>query len=369
MKLLIAEDDLTTRTMLLAVTKKWGYEITAVDDGQKAWDILQQDDAPSLLLIDWEMPAMNGLELCRLIRHKILDNPPFIIILTARQETDDIVTGLQAGANDCIAKPFANAELHARLQVGQRMLELQHELTRMQEVLTHERSVIEDIILKMRASKPFTSTGLRLLDKPVEKTSGDILLSALKPDGTQHIMLGDFTGHGLMAAIGGPVVNDIFYSMTAKNLDMQDIATEINRQLTIKLPTSLFMGSIFFELNPQRTAIKVWNCGMSDILVFKQANFDHAISSSLLALGIVEQEFNQAQRLNYTHQQRIYAFSDGITEAINERKEEFGQDRLIQSITEMINHNAPIEYLTDQVLSFCNGMEQLDDMTLVELSG
>ncbi len=369
MKLLIAEDDMTTRTMLMAVTKKWGYEIIAVDNGFKAREVLQQPVAPSLLLIDWDMPEMNGLELCRLIRKNFAENPPYIILLSAHKETGDIVEGLHAGANDYIAKPFDNSELQARLQVGGRMLDLQQELTHMQETLTHERQVIEDIILKMRASKPFINHKLRFLDKPVEKTSGDILLSAVKPDGTHHIMLGDFTGHGLMAAIGGPVVNDIFHSMTAKGLDMVEIATEINRQLIVKLPTSLFMGSIFFEMNPHRTATKVWNCGMSDVLVFQQTNYERNIPSQRVALGIVEQEFSNAELIKLTSEHKIYAYSDGITEAINMSQKEYGQERLIQSVCEMIKNDAPIDFLTDQVAQFCDYMEQLDDMTLVEISG
>ncbi len=128
MKLLIAEDDLTSRTMLAAVTRKWGYEPIAVEDGEAAWQIMQEDEAPRLLLLDWEMPKLDGLALCQRIRQQQSSNPPFIILLTARCETGDIVAGLDAGANDYIAKPFENAELQARLQVGRRMLTLQQEL-------------------------------------------------------------------------------------------------------------------------------------------------------------------------------------------------------------------------------------------------
>ena len=124
MKLLIAEDDLTSRTILTAVTKKWGFEPIVTEDGEQAWEELQKLDTPNLLLIDWEMPRLNGVELCMRIRQKATKTTPFIILLTARSGTDNIVNGLDAGANDYIAKPFANSELLARLKVGQRMLEL-----------------------------------------------------------------------------------------------------------------------------------------------------------------------------------------------------------------------------------------------------
>ncbi len=138
MKLLIAEDSLTLRTLLAAVADKWGYEAVVAEDGEAAWDILQQSGAPELLLIDWEMPRLNGLGLCQRIRQKQTNNPPYIILLTCRSNSDDVVKGLETGANDYITKPFDDAELRARLQVGQRMLKLQAELIQTQELLSFQ---------------------------------------------------------------------------------------------------------------------------------------------------------------------------------------------------------------------------------------
>lgn len=138
MKLLIAEDDLTSRTMLTMVTKSWGYKPIAVEDGEAAWQALQSEDPPRLLLLDWMMPKLDGLALCQRIRDQESQDPPFIVLLTARTETDDIVTGLDAGANEYISKPIANAELRARLQVGKRMLDLQAELHQTREALAYQ---------------------------------------------------------------------------------------------------------------------------------------------------------------------------------------------------------------------------------------
>ena len=140
MKLLIAEDDLTSRTILTSVVHKWGYKPVAVEDGEAAWQIMQEDEAPQLLLIDWEMPKLNGLDLCKRLREQESSNPPYIILLTSRSSTDDIVAGLEGGANDYIAKPFENSELQARLQVGRRMLNLQEELNRTKEEMTFQAS-------------------------------------------------------------------------------------------------------------------------------------------------------------------------------------------------------------------------------------
>ena len=268
MKLLVAEDDKTSMLILRTVCKKWGYQVACAEDGQAAWDLMQHSDAPQLLVIDWEMPHMSGIELCQRIRQKFADNPPYIILLTSRDNTQDIVEGLKKGANDYIVKPFNIDELQVRISVGKRVLQLQHELHETNNVLNIERAIIENIILGMNATAPFNNTFLRCIQAPVEKTSGDILLAANCPDGRQHLLLGDFTGHGLTAALGGPIASDAFYQMTSKGLNMAEIGDEINQHMCSKMPTGLFLAAILFEVNAQRDSVKIWNCGMEDILFF-----------------------------------------------------------------------------------------------------
>lgn len=135
--------------MLVALSRKWGFEPIVAENGKIAWEVMQRSDAPRLLLLDWEMPGLDGLEVCRRVRQHQGSDPPFIVLLTARSETDDIVSGLEAGANEYIAKPFDNIELQARLQVGKRMLDLQAEQKQTKErlqlfasVFTHAREGI-----------------------------------------------------------------------------------------------------------------------------------------------------------------------------------------------------------------------------------
>ena len=140
MKLLIADDDLTSRVLLENLTRKWGWEPIVVEDGEAAWEVLQQDNPPRLLLIDWEMPRLSGLALCQRIRRQPDTDPAYIILLTSRNGTIDIVTGLEVGANDYITKPFNNVVLQARAQVGKRMLALQQELNQAKEMLAFQAS-------------------------------------------------------------------------------------------------------------------------------------------------------------------------------------------------------------------------------------
>jgi two-component system cell cycle response regulator len=138
MKILIAEDDVTSRTILTSILRKWGFDPVVTEDGDKAWRIMQKTDAPNLAILDWDMPILDGLGVCRRIRERHISNPPYLIILTAKGEKADIVKGLNSGANDYISKPYDNDELRARVGVGRRMVELQTELLEAKDALAHE---------------------------------------------------------------------------------------------------------------------------------------------------------------------------------------------------------------------------------------
>jgi CheY-like chemotaxis protein len=124
-RILIAEDDRVTRRMLEVILKEWGYQPVAVADGLAAWEVLRAEDRPPLALLDWCMPVMDGLEVCRQVRALDTRQPPYLVLLTARDRRQDVVAGLEGGADDYITKPFDLAELHARLRTGLRIVRLQ----------------------------------------------------------------------------------------------------------------------------------------------------------------------------------------------------------------------------------------------------
>jgi CheY-like chemotaxis protein len=128
MQVLIAEDDPTSRLMLQKLLSRWGYEVTAVADGNAAWRGLRQPGAPRLALLDWTMPGLDGVDVCRRARHDCTEGPPYLILLTGRDEKRDVVAGLTAGADDYVTKPFEPEELRARLAVGDRVLGLQEQV-------------------------------------------------------------------------------------------------------------------------------------------------------------------------------------------------------------------------------------------------
>lgn len=134
MDILIAEDDPISRRALEATLKKWGHRVVVTTDGMEAWAALQRDEAPPLAILDWMMPGLDGVEVCRLARQQVPREDQhrslYVILLTARGDKGDIIAGLDSGADDYIIKPFDRDELRARLNVGLRMVELQQKLGR-----------------------------------------------------------------------------------------------------------------------------------------------------------------------------------------------------------------------------------------------
>ena len=128
MKVLIADDDTISRAVVKALLLKWGYEVLEVEDGKQAWDILKDNDSSHLVLLDWMMPGMDGLELSRRLRQSGTNTYHYIILLTGRDSKEDIIGGLNAGADDYITKPFIPEELELRLRTGKRILDLQQSL-------------------------------------------------------------------------------------------------------------------------------------------------------------------------------------------------------------------------------------------------
>jgi phosphoserine phosphatase RsbU/P len=127
-RILIAEDDLVSCHLLETTLIRWGYEVVVTCDGAAAWQVLQRADAPPLAILDWMMPGMDGLEVCRRVRRVSTPTAPYLILLTAKGRREDVVMGLRSGADDYVTKPFNREELRARLQVGMRIVELQQSL-------------------------------------------------------------------------------------------------------------------------------------------------------------------------------------------------------------------------------------------------
>jgi DNA-binding response OmpR family regulator len=171
MKVLIAEDDFTSRTMLAAVLKKGGYEVVETINGTEAWLALQQSDAPRLVILDWMMPGIDGLEVLQLVRAMPTACPPYIIMLTARGGDVDIVAGLKAGADDYLTKPVEVGEILARVEVGQRTIEM---------ALRHLRYREKAQIFRVEAGQRITELQAALADRDEALRQATAALQAIE---------------------------------------------------------------------------------------------------------------------------------------------------------------------------------------------
>jgi two-component system cell cycle response regulator len=171
---LIAEDDPLFRRMIERWFERWNYRVIVVENGLDAWEALEKEDAPQLAILDWMMPGMDGLEVCRKIRSR--DHGPYryVLLLTARDDKHDVVAGLEAGADDYLTKPFEVDELRARVRTGRRILDLQaallHARDELQSVAAHDsltglwnRGAILDLLLGEMARRKRTGDALGVI--------------------------------------------------------------------------------------------------------------------------------------------------------------------------------------------------------------
>ena len=128
MKVLVADDDAVPRRILEATLSQWGLDVIAATDGLAAWEALRRTDGPNMALLDWNMPDLDGVEICRRVRALELVEPRYLILVTGRTGREHVLEGLGAGADDYVTKPFDPQELRARLQTGQRIIDLQQSL-------------------------------------------------------------------------------------------------------------------------------------------------------------------------------------------------------------------------------------------------
>ncbi len=138
MQVLIADDDTVSRRMLENMLKSWDYEVLSARDGEAAWEILQQPDAPRLAILDWMMPGMTGPAVCRELRQARTEPYTYVLLLTARTNKEDVIEGMDSGADDYVTKPFDAQELKVRLRAGRRILDLQAQLVAAREALREQ---------------------------------------------------------------------------------------------------------------------------------------------------------------------------------------------------------------------------------------
>jgi two-component system cell cycle response regulator len=190
MRVLIADDSLISRRLLEAALAQWGYEVVSASDGLQAWEILRRDDAPRLAILDWMMPGLSGPELCRRVRQLNSQRYTYILLVTSRAEKQDVIEGMEAGADDYITKPFDQMELKVRLASGRRVVALQDQLLEAQETLREQAT--RDALTKIWNRR----TILEILEREIDRAQREMSPLSLAMGDLDHFkQINDTFGH------------------------------------------------------------------------------------------------------------------------------------------------------------------------------
>ena len=373
---LVADDDEINRTVLESMLCRDGHRVLLAKDGKEAIS-LYRAERPDMILMDVMMPFMDGYEATLRIKEIAGNHFVPITFLTALTDESSLVKCLEVGGDDFIIKPVSRAILRAKLAAAARLHGLCTELERQQcdlkihhQRLSYEHEVAEKIFAKVIGGVGSTAANIRSEILPLAITNGDLMLVARTPAGCQHVLLGDYTGHGLSAAIGAIPATNIFYAMTRKGFGVREIVSEMNRKLHATLPTGQFLAACVLEWSPSKGVVEVWNGGIPDvILVSAMEGVSERIHSRNLPLGILgDQEFNiEVEVLKICHRDRIFIYSDGLIEARNVTGQMFSQERLEDIVKNNCDRNLLFDEVCKKLAFFRGNQPQDDDITLVEI--
>lgn len=376
LKVLIVDDDAINRQLLQAMLRREGHAVVTADDGSEAVRVWERE-SPDIVLMDVMMPVMDGYEATRKIKELSGESFVPVIFVTALTDNEALVKCIESGGDDFLTKPYNRIILNAKIDALARVKQLyatlknqKEELIHYHDRLQHEHEVAERVFMKIMGAQGIEVPNMQCLVSPMAITNGDLVLTAESPEGFQRLMIGDFTGHGLAAAMGAIPVSDTFYAMTNKGFEISDIVTELNRKLNAKLPTDVFLAACLVDLDMARGSVRIWNGGIPDVLIVSEGEGEprRAVSKNL-PLGILEEPDSSGECEDFTVEagDRVYLYSDGVIEASNPSGEVFGQQRLEACIEKNRNRAHLFAEISAELSRFRGEETQSDDITMVEL--
>ena len=374
-KVLVADDTASDRMILEALVRREGHEVVTAADGELAVEAFARE-RPDIVLLDALMPRLDGFEAARQIKDLAGEDLVPIIFLTSLSDTSSLVRCLEAGGDDFISKPYNQVILQAKIKSFNRMRNM-HKVTQVQrdQIVTHneylirEQTVAKQIFDNITHSGCLDAANVRHFLSPLAVFNGDVILAGMRPSGGMMILLGDFTGHGLPAAMGAMPLANCFYGMVQKGYALQDVIREINLKLKQILPVGVFCCAAIVELDFVQSIARIWNGGLPDcFFVHGESSSIEPIRSSHLPLGVVEdQRFkDDFVQLSMAPEDRLYLWSDGIIETRNKAGEMFGEERLSAVFRQQQEGDDLIAILLEEVNRFSEGNPD-DDLSLVEL--
>lgn len=375
--ILVADDDIPNRFILQAILDKQGFKVLHADDGLQAVEIFDRE-RPDLVLMDIKMPNLDGYEATRRIKNMSGESFVPVIFLTATSDSEGLARCIESGGDDFLTKPYNHVLLRARIDALLRIRELyntvqmqRNELASHQKRLDRERQLASRLFNNIVETSALSLPNIKSLVSPMSLFSGDILMVAPTPSGGLHVLLGDFTGHGLAAATGALPVSSIFYGMTAKGYSVVEIVAEINEKLVEILPVDMFLAACMLEMNPTSHTVTIWNGGIPPVIIYgeEERKIAHIIEPRHLPLGVVKNdELDQrVDVIEMNEGDRLYIHSDGVTETVNPNGELFGMRRFLNIFNTTKNPDKLFDLIYSSLKEFQAEREQQDDVAMIEL--
>ncbi len=364
---LVADSEPSNRFITTTLLRRLDYRILEAQTGQQVID-LYREHKPDIILLDVVLPDQNGLEVAQQIKQEGAGEFTPIIFVTAMSDRETLTQCIEVGGDDFISKPYSHSVLSAKINAMERIRRLHQEVNSLYRQMQADEDIAERVFSGAVISNNVATTTIQSTIRAAERFSGDVLLTAHSPSGELHILLGDFTGHGLAAALGAMPAADVFRTMTAKGFGGEQIMEEINNKLCTMLPTGMFMAAQFIRVDISRDNIQVTNCGMPEIGIIDEQSqsLKERIPSGGLPLGIVRNiGFHKLfKRISITESDSIVMVSDGVPEASNPQGEMLGQDRLFEMALTPSKESI-FERIDQGLREFCGESPQDDDISIV----
>lgn len=375
MKALIVDDNTFNRDILSYILEDAGHQVLQAINGAEACHVFENHPDIEFILMDVNMPIMDGFEATKIIRAMAGDSPVSIIFVTAWDNPEVTVKCLEVGGDDFVPKPINEQILLSKIRAHQRSQSLYNNLRRTNEdLLYHQRLVdrehkIVEHVFSQGAQRVKTfCSNVQQHTSPSSMFNGDVVLTAPAPNGGVYLLVGDFTGHGLSAAIGSLPVTEIFYEYASRQRSISQMAREINSRLHVILPLGMFFCCTLMFIDAPGQQCMIWSGGMNDLVVRpsdgKALEFIRAMH---MPLGILlDVEFDGHANIHeFPLGTRLYIYTDGINEATNEAGAELGHEPVWDAIRNG-RANQTLGNIVEMVQHFEGDKTQHDDFTLVE---
>ena len=384
MRILIADDDPVPRRMLQAILKKWDYDVVVASNGAEAWEILQGADAPPLAILDWLMPEMDGVEVCRRMRRRPDAPYVYFILLTSKDRKEDILEGMDAGADDYLIKPFETHRLLVRLRAGRRILDLQAALLASVQQLAQarEREVeigarIQQTLLLGQPPSDLHGVQVAALTIPSQQIDGDFYDFFQHTPRCLDVIVGDVMGKGVPAALFGAAVKSHFLRALSRLLsaergalpEPEEIVAHVHAEVTREfIGLDSFMTLCYARFDHVNQQVTFVDCGHTKTIHHVHATGElQTLEGDSLPLGVSEREVYTQVTAPFAEGDLFFFYSDGVTEARDEQGELFGFDRLAAAVraSSKLAPQAVVESIRRTVVEFSHAETFPDDLTCV----